>query len=234
LFDHAALTRGLDRKLTSKTQNRVGQGLYLIRRHRIAKTVMPLNSDVQATELLRAWSQGDESARDRLLPLVYDELHRLARRYMRQERPDHTLQPTALVNEAYLRLIDVNRIEWRNRTHFLALAAQTMRRILVESARNRRRQKRGGGAVRESIDAIGELPKPEDRDVIALSDALNELAAFDERMSQVVELRFFGGLSVDETADVLNLSPETVMRDWKTAKAWLLRELRQPKAGERP
>lgn len=195
---------------------------------------MPLNSDLQATELLRAWGQGDESARDRLMPLVYDELHRLARRYMRQERPDHTLQPTALVNEAYLRLIDVNRIEWRNRTHFLALAAQTMRRILVESARNRRRQKRGGGAVRENIDDIGELPRPEERDVVALNDALNQLAAFDERMSQVVELRFFGGLTVDETANVLNMSPETVMRDWKTAKAWLLRELRQPEADERP
>lgn len=195
---------------------------------------MPLNSEVQATELLRAWSQGDKSARDRLIPLVYDELYRLARRYMRQERPDHTLQPTALVNEAYLRLIDVNRIEWRNRTHFLALAAQTMRRILVESARNRGRQKRGSGAVRESIDDIGELPGSEGRDVLALNDALNELAAFDERMSQVVELRFFGGLTVDETADVLDVSPETVMRDWKTAKAWLVRELRQPTADEQP
>ena len=190
---------------------------------------MPPNSDVQATELLRAWSQGDESARERLIPLLYGELYRLARRYMRQERPDHTLQPTALVNEAYMRLIDVNRVEWRNRTHFLALAAQMMRRILVESARNRHRQKRGGGRVRESIDDIDELPKAEERDVIALSDALSGLAAFDARMSQVVELRFFGGLSVDETAEVLTVSPETVMRDWKTAKAWLLRELRQPK-----
>jgi RNA polymerase sigma factor (TIGR02999 family) len=189
---------------------------------------MPPNSDVQPTELLRAWSQGDESAREKLIPLLYDELYRLARRYMRQERPDHTLQPTALVNEAYLRLIQVNRIEWRSRTHFLALAAQTMRRILVESARNRRRQKRGGGVVRERIEDIGDLPKPEERDVIALSDALSGLAAFDARMSQVVELRYFGGLSVEETADVLNVSPETVMRDWKTAKAWLLRELRHP------
>jgi RNA polymerase sigma-70 factor (ECF subfamily) len=189
---------------------------------------MPPNADLPATELLRAWSQGDESAREQLIPLLYGELHRLARRYMRQERADHTLQPTALVNEAYLRLIDINRIEWRNRTHFLALAAQTMRRILVESARNRQRQKRGGGAVRESIEDVEDLPKPEERDVIALSDALTGLAAFDARMSQVVELRYFGGLSVEETADVLNVSPETVMRDWKTAKAWLLRELRQP------
>ena len=187
---------------------------------------MPPNPDVQPTELLRAWSQGDESARERLIPLLYAELHRLARRYMRGERPDHTLQPTALVNEAYLRLIDVNRVEWRNRTHFLALAAQMMRRILVESARNRHRQKRGGGAVRENIDNIDELPKPEERDVIALNDALSGLTTFDSRMSRIVELRYFGGLTVEETADVLNVSPETVMRDWKTAKAWLLRELR--------
>jgi RNA polymerase sigma factor (TIGR02999 family) len=190
---------------------------------------MPQNSDVQPTELLRAWSQGDESARERLIPLLYDELHRLARRFMRHERPDHTLQATALVNEAYLRLIDVNRVEWRNRTHFLALAAQMMRRILIESARSRYRQKRGGAAVRVNIDDIAELPEPQERSLVALSDALSALATFDARMSQVVELRFFGGLSVEETADVLNVSPETVMRDWKTAKAWLLRELRQPK-----
>jgi RNA polymerase sigma factor (TIGR02999 family) len=188
---------------------------------------MPPNSDLQPTELLRAWSQGDESARERLIPLLYGELYSLARRYMRQERADHTLQATALVNEAYLRLIDVNRVEWRNRTHFLALAAQMMRRILVEFARNRHRQKRGGGAVRVSIDDIGELPEPKERDLAALSDALSALATFDARMSQVVELRFFGGLSVEETADVLKVSPETVMRDWKTAKAWLLHEIRQ-------
>ena len=188
---------------------------------------MSPNPDDGPTELLRAWSQGDGSALDRLMPLVYDELHGLAQRYMRQERPDHTLQATALVNEAYLRLIDVNRIEWRNRTHFLALAAQMMRRILIESARSRHRQKRGGAAVRVNIDDIAELPEPQERNLVALSDALDALAMFDARMSQVVELRFFGGLSVEETADVLNVSPETVMRDWKTAKAWLLRELRQ-------
>jgi len=190
---------------------------------------MPPNADLEPTELLRAWSQGDESARERLIPLLYGELYSLARRYMRQERADHTLQATALVNEAYLRLIDVNRVEWRNRTHFLALAAQMMRRILVEFARNRHRQKRGGGAVRVSIDDVGELPEPKERDLVALSDALSGLATFDARMSQVVELRFFGGLSVEETADVLKVSPETVMRDWKTAKAWLLHELRQTK-----
>jgi RNA polymerase sigma factor (TIGR02999 family) len=189
---------------------------------------MSPDSDVGPTELLRAWSQGDGSALERLIPLLYAELHSLARRYMRQERPDHTLQATSLVNEAYLRLIDVNRVEWRNRTHFLALAAQMMRRILVEFARNRHRQKRGGGVVRVSIDDVGEFAGKEEGDLVALSDALSALAAFDARMSQVVELRFFGGLSVEETADVLNVSPETVMRDWKTAKAWLLRELRQP------
>ena len=186
---------------------------------------MPPNSDAGPTELLRAWNEGDGSALDRLIPLVYDELYRLARRYMSQERPDHTLQATSLVNEAYVRLIDVNRIEWRNRTHFLALAAQMMRRILVEFARNRHRQKRGGGAVQVSLDDVQELPDSKEHDLVALSDALSGLATFDSRMSQVVELRFFGGLTVDETADVLNVSPETVMRDWKTAKAWLLREI---------
>ena len=188
---------------------------------------MSPNSDSGPTELLRAWSQGDGSALDRLVPLVYEELHRLARRYMRQERPDHTLQATSLVNEAYLRLIDVNRVEWRDRAHFLAVAAQMMRRILVESARNRRRQKRGGGAVHLNLDEVQELPASKGHDVVALSDALSALATFDARMSQVVELRFFAGLTVDETAEVLRVSPETVMRDWKTAKAWLLREIRR-------
>ena len=187
---------------------------------------MSPNSDSGPTELLRAWSQGDGSALARLVPLVYEELHRLARNYMRWERPDHTLQATSLVNEAYLRLIDVNRVEWRDRAHFLAVAAQMMRRILVESARNRRRQKRGGGAVHLNLDEVQEVPDSTKHDVVGLSDALSGLATFDARMSQIVELRFFGGLTVDETAQVLNVSPETVMRDWKTAKAWLLREIR--------
>ena len=185
---------------------------------------MPPRSD--ATELLLAWSNGDESAFDKLVPLVYHELRALAQRYMRHERPDHTLQATALVNEAYVRLIDVNRIQWQNRAHFLAVAAQTMRRILVEFARNRRRQKRGGALTRVAIDAV-EIAQEKGADLVALSDALSGLAVFDPRMSQVVELRFFGGLSVEETADVLDVSPETVMRDWKTAKVWLLRELSQ-------
>ena len=188
---------------------------------------MSPNSGPGPTELLRAWSQGDGSAFERLVPLVYEELHRIARRYMRRERPDHTLQATSLVNEAYLRLIDIHRVEWRDRAHFLAVAAQTMRRILVESARNRRRQKRGGGAVHLNLDEVQELPASKGHDVVALSDALSALATFDARMSQVVELRFFAGLTVDETAEVLRVSPETVMRDWKTAKAWLLREIRR-------
>ena len=184
---------------------------------------MPPRSD--ATELLLAWSNGDESAFDKLVPLVYQELRALAQRYMRHERPDHTLQATALVNEAYVRLIDVNRIQWQNRAHFLAVAAQTMRRILVEFARQRHRQKRGGDAARVRIDNVTEIAQDANADLVVLSDALSALATFDTRMSQVVELRFFGGLSVEETAGVLNVSPETVMRDWKTAKAWLLREL---------
>jgi RNA polymerase sigma factor (TIGR02999 family) len=191
---------------------------------------MSPNPDDGPTELLRAWSQGDSSALDRLMPLVYDELYKLARRYMRQERRDHTLQATSLVNEAYLRLIEVNRVEFRSRTHFLALAAQMMRRILVEFARHRHRQKRGSGALHLRLDDVHETAMASmaiEHDVIALSDALSGLATFDARMSQVVELRFFGGLTVEETARVLNVSPETVMRDWKTAKAWLLREIKR-------
>lgn len=178
-----------------------------------------------ATELLQAWSNGDQSAFEELVPLVYQELRILAERYMRHERPDHTLQATALVNEAYVRLIDVNRIQWQSRTHFLAMAAQTMRRILVEFARQRHRQKRGGGAMRVTLSDAEGIAHESGLDVVALNDALSALATFDPRMSQVVELRFFAGLTVQETADVLNVSPETVMRDWKTAKAWLLREL---------
>jgi RNA polymerase sigma factor (TIGR02999 family) len=184
---------------------------------------MPPQSD--ATELLVAWSSGDESAFDRLVPLVHQELRVLARSYMRRERSGHTLQATALVNEAYIRLIDVNRVQWQNRTHFLAVAAQTMRRILVEFARQRRRQKRGGAAIRVTMDDAMDVAQDSSADLVRLSDALSALATFDPRMSQVVELRFFGGLTVQETAEVLNVSPETVMRDWKTAKAWLLREL---------
>src|SRR6266542_1186176 len=151
-----------------------------------------------ATDLLLAWSNGDESAFDKLVPLIYQELRVLAQRYMRHERPDHTLRATALVNEAYLRLIDVNRIQWQNRAHFLAFAAQTMRRILVEFARNRHRQKRGGGAIRVTLDDAVATPDEKQADLVALNDALTALASFDARMSQMVELRFFGGLTVQE------------------------------------
>ena len=192
---------------------------------------MPAQSD--ATDLLVAWSEGDESAFDKLVPLVYKELHALARRYMRGERSDHTLQATALVNEAYVRLIDVTRIRWQNRSHFLAVAAQTMRRILVEFARQRHRQKRGSDAVRVTIDDV-DVAHEKSADLVALSDALSTLASFDPRMGQVVELRFFGGLTVQETADVLKVSPETVMRDWRLAKAWLQREMRGDAESDRP
>jgi len=187
-----------------------------------------------ATELLRAWSDGDESALDGLMPLVYDELRGLASRYMRQERADHTLQATSLVNEAYLRLIDVNRIEWQNRAHFLAVAARMMRRILVEFARRRHSQKRGGDMTFVPLEDGEHIGSETAVDFVRLSDALTALADHDVRMSQVVELRFFGGMTVDETADVLKVSPETVMRDWKTAKAWLLQELSHTSCGSLP
>jgi RNA polymerase sigma factor (TIGR02999 family) len=177
------------------------------------------------TELLRAWGNGDSSALEQMVPIVYQELRRLAKHYMRQERPDHTLEATALVNEAYLRLIDLNRIQWQDRAHFFSVAAQTMRRILVEFARRRKRQKRGGQGQQVALEEAAELSRDQEVDLLAVNEALSSLASFDARMSQVVELRFFGGLSIEETAEVLRVSPETVMRDWRTAKVWLLREL---------
>lgn len=176
------------------------------------------------TRLLLAWGGGDLAAFEQIIPIVHDELRRLARRQMRSERPGHTLQPTALVHEAYLRLVDVRNIPWKDRTHFFAIAARSMRQILVEFARSRQFQKRGGGAETLTLDA--ELAGHErGKDLVALDDALQALAALDARKAQVVELRFFGGLSLDETADTLNVSPKTVARDWKFAKVWLLREL---------
>jgi RNA polymerase sigma factor (TIGR02999 family) len=184
-----------------------------------------MSTPEEVTQLLLAWSDGDRSALEKLIPLVYDELRRLARRYMIRERAGHTLQTTALVNEAYLRMVDLKQVRWQNRAHFFAVSAQLMRHILVDFARSRGYKKRGGGTRRIPIDeALGvsaELPE----DLIALDDALNSLAEFDSRKSKVVELRFFGGLSVDETAHVLNVSADTVMRDWKMAKVWLLREI---------
>jgi RNA polymerase sigma factor (TIGR02999 family) len=178
------------------------------------------------TELLLAWSNGDESALQQLIPLVRVELRRLARRHMRAERGGHTLQTTALVNEAYLRLIDVGRVRWQDRAHFFAMSARLMRRILVDHARARAFVKRGGGARVIPFDEAA-VSFERSADLVALDDALQALAAVDARKSQVVELRFFGGLSVKETAAALDVSPETVMRDWGVAKAWLLREVRR-------
>ena len=179
----------------------------------------------EITELLLAWNDGDEQALDRLMPLVHDELHQLARRYMSGQRAGHPLQTTALVNEAYLRLVDSSRVRWQNRAHFFAVSAQLMRRILVDVARARQRVKRGGEVVQVTFDETLVMSQEPNAALIALDDALRALAAVDERKSKVVELRFFGGLSVEETAEVLKVSSITVMRDWAMAKAWLLREL---------
>jgi RNA polymerase sigma-70 factor, ECF subfamily len=186
----------------------------------------------QITQLLELWSQGDEQAVDKLVPLVYDELHRLARRYISDERPGHTLQTTALVNEAYLRLVDSAHVTWEGRAHFFGVCAQVMRRILVDWARSRQAQKRGGDAPKlEFDDALVAAAQP-GSDLVAVDDALKALANIDPRKSRVVELRFFGGMSVRETAEVLKVSDETVHRDWRLAKSWLRRELRggQPHA----
>jgi RNA polymerase sigma factor (TIGR02999 family) len=187
----------------------------------------------EITTLLKSWSLGDATALDRLTPIIYDELRRLAQHYMRHERAGHTLQATALANEAYLRLVDVKGVDWQDRVHFLAVAARIMRRILTDAARTRASAKRGGGMARvnhsTAVD-FDRLPTPDsDRaaELCALDDALNTLAQLDARRAQVIELRFFGGLSVDETAEVLHVSPQTVMRDWKLARAWLARELRR-------
>lgn len=182
-------------------------------------------SSNEVTLLLRAWGEGDAQALERLTPLVYQELHRIARGYMRKERPDHTLQTTALINEAYVRLVDVRKVSWQDRAHFFAVCARAMRRILVDHARSRGYLKRGGGQIGVHLDAITELNWTPDSNILELDDALNRLSALDPRKGKVVELRFFGGLSVDETAEALGISPETVMRDWKLARAWLFREL---------
>ena len=187
----------------------------------------------EVTQLLLAWGDGDEAALGRLIPLVHGELRRLARRHMRAERLGHTLQATALVNEAYLRLIDVRKVRWQNRTHFFAMSARLMRRILVDRARSRHYQKRGGGAAKVTFDEALVVSDTRSDMLIALDEALVALAAVDFRKSQVVEMRFFGGLSVEETALVLKVSVDTVMRDWKLAKAWLLRELKG-QAGDGP
>jgi RNA polymerase sigma-70 factor (ECF subfamily) len=188
---------------------------------------MPTSSAQHVTQLLQDWSQGKDAALEELLPLVHQELRRLARRYMFGERPGHTLQATALVNEAYLRLVNSRQVNWQNRAHFFAISAQLMRRILVDYARARGYQKRGGGVPKVTLDEALMGPEEKGHDLVALDDALKTLAGVDPRKSKVIELRFFGGLSVEETAEVLKVSPDTVLRDWRLAKAWLTREMGQ-------
>ena len=188
---------------------------------------MPVSSTHEITQLLIAWNKGEAAALEKLAPLVHKELHRLARRYMRGERPGHLLQTTALVNEAYLRLIDWKNVEWQNRAHFFGLAAQIMRRILVDFARSRQREKRGGDALQVSLSEAANLPQARRADLVALDDALQTLERLDSRQAHVVEMRFFAGLSLEETAEALNVSVATVRRDWSIAEAWLFRELSQ-------
>ncbi len=182
-------------------------------------------SQKQITQMLVDWGNGDQAALEKLTPLVYNELHKLARRYMGRERPGHTLQTSALVNEAYVRLIDWKEVKWQNRAHFFAVSAQLMRRILVDFARSRNYAKRGGGARNVSLEEATVVSREKSADLVALDDALDSLAQLNERQSRVVELRFFGGLELEEIAEVLNVSVGTVRRDWSLARAWLHREL---------
>jgi RNA polymerase sigma factor (TIGR02999 family) len=191
---------------------------------------MDLPSSHEVTSLLKAWSSGDEQALERLTPLVYRQLHQVARRYMAGERSGHTLQTTALVNEVYLRLVDCGRVNWQDRAHFFAMSAQLMRRILIDFARSRDYLKRGGAIPHISLEEAPSVCEEPDVNLVALDDALKALAAVDERKSKVVELKFFDGLNVEETAEVLRVSSDTVMRDWKLAKIWLLRELSRGRA----
>ena len=179
----------------------------------------------EVTTLLQAWSRGDPAALDKLAPVIYTELKRLARHYMTRERRDHTLQPTALVHEAYMRLADLKHLDWKSRTHFYVISSQVMRRVLVDFARSRERRKRGGSYQRLSLEDCVEFGKQHDAALIALDEALTTLALSDARKCQVVEMKFFGGLSAEEIAESLHVSSETVLRDWKLAKLWLLREL---------
>ena len=189
-------------------------------------------SPKQVTELLIEWREGDEAALDRLMPLVYEELRRMAARYMRGEREGHTLQASALVNEAYMRLADHRNMQWQGRAHFFGVAAQAMRRVLVDHARTRDSGKRGGGQQKVVLDEAALAAVEPEADLVALDEALRELARFSERKARVVELRYFGGLSVEEAAEVLGVAPVTVMRDWRVAKMWLLRELSNRRDGE--
>jgi RNA polymerase sigma factor (TIGR02999 family) len=186
---------------------------------------MALRSSHEITQLLKAWTAGDEQALEKLTPVVYQELHRVARRCMAGQRPGHPFQTTDLVNEAYLRLVNCAQLNWQHRAHFFAMSAQLMRRILIDLARSRGYQKRGGGVGPLSLDEAPTVGIEPDKNLVALDDALKELAAIDSRKSKVVELRFFGGLSIKETSEVLKVSVETVVRDWRLAKIWLVREL---------
>ena len=190
---------------------------------------MPNAEYSETTELLRAWASGDQGALDQLTPRVYDELRRIAGRFMQDERPGRTVQTTALVHEAYLKLIDITNVDWQHRAHFFAVCAQVMRRILLDQARRRVAAKRGGAVVRLNLDEAPDVGSSRARELIALDDALHALAKMDERKARVIELRFFAGLNVEETAEVLKVSPDTVMRDWRLARAWLLAELGDPK-----
>lgn len=190
-----------------------------------AKFFMPDAECSETTQLLRAWAGGDQGALEQLTPRVYDELRRIAGHFMKDERHGRTIQTTALVHEAYLKLIDVTNVDWQHRAHFFAVSAQIMRRILLDRARRRVAAKRGGAAPRVNLDEVPDIGSGRARELIALDDALNALAAVDPRKARVIELRFFAGLSVEETAEVLKVSPDTVKRDWKLARAWLLAEL---------
>ncbi len=186
-------------------------------------------SKVEVTQLLKAWGSGDDKALELLTPVVENELHRMAHRCMARENPGHTLQTTALVNEVYLRLVDVHAVNWQDRAHFFAISARMMRRILTDFARSRRYQKRGGGAVQVTLDEALVVAPEKQADIMVLDQVLTQFAAFYPRQSQVVELRFYGGLDIQETAEALKISPETVKRDWRFAKSWLLRALSEEK-----
>jgi RNA polymerase sigma factor (TIGR02999 family) len=190
-------------------------------------------SPVEVTQLLHAWSGGDRAALDQLMPVVYTELHRLAQHYLRGERQDHSLQTTALVNEAYLRLLNVQNVQWQDRAHFFAISSRLIRQILVDRARRRGYQKRGGGRKHVELEESAVLDPGRDGELLALDEALEALAEFDERKSRVVELRFFGGLSLEEAAAVLDVSPDTVRRDWRLAKSWLRKYLSE-ESGDEP
>lgn len=208
-------------RVNAGTRSQTGNALRARRYNFPVKT----SASPPVTALLQAWSAGDRSALDRLVPLVHAELRRLARRYMRQERVGHTLQTTALINEAYIRLVDAQGVNWQNRAHFFGISARVMRRVLVDFARHRGYQKRGGGEQRVPLDEALLVPHTPDQDVVALDEALTALAAVDPRKSRAIELRFFGGVSIEEAALLLEVSPETVKRDCRLAKAWLLRWL---------